>query len=59
MKLRATLTCVYEYEANSENYYLFTVEKMCKIDKECFEDDPSFMLSDGKITIKVEPVDVS
>ena len=50
MKFRATLT--YEYEINPKDYNTKDIEEMLKIDRECFEDDPGFMLEDGKIKVE-------
>ena len=52
-RLRATATFVYEYEANTDNYKVGTVEEMCKIDEEVFLDDPGFLTNEAKLTVKV------
>lgn len=67
MRLRATLTAVYEYDANPMDYDIeedpegmsTQEEQMIEWDEENFTSDPGLLVdySETKITVKVEKVD--
>ena len=52
MKRRAILVCIYDYVADADLEY--ELEDTCEDDEKMFLEDPSFMLADGRITVKVE-----
>ncbi len=54
--LKATITFEYEYEADTYDYKVNTVEEMCKMDVEVIKDDPGLFIADAKIFVKVEKV---
>ncbi len=54
--LKATITFVHEYEADTNDYRVYTVEEMCKIDTEAINDDPGIIIGDAEMTVKVEEI---
>ena len=53
MKLRATLTCVYEFEVGGISA---NVQGLCDRYKDAFMDNHGHMLVEGNTTVNVEPV---
>ncbi len=56
VKLKATIIMVHEYEADTNIYNVNTVEEMCKMDEELFNDEPNIVMDLAKMSVKVEKV---
>ncbi len=54
IKLKATLT--FEYEADTLDYKVNTVEEMCKMDEEIIKGEPYIVMDLAKMSVKVEEV---